>query len=117
MNNIAFGRSGERAAKKYLLSNGAKVLCENYRCPMGELDLIVEMDGAIVFVEVKARNTRRHGRPALAVDGKKQSHIARSAMWYLKKEKIRDCHIRFDVIEVLEDEICHLKGAFYPNTR
>ena len=55
--------TGENAAEAYLVARGAKVRERNFRTRAGEIDLIVELDGCIVFVEVKRRSTPRLGRP------------------------------------------------------
>ena len=117
MNQHAYGAAGERMAEAYLTAHGARVLARNYRCPMGELDIIVAMDDHVVFVEVKRRGSGRFGRGAYAVDRFKQQHIIRSAQWYLKQQRMRDVGVRFDVIEVSDDGVRHIKAAFYADAR
>ena len=102
---------------KYLLERGAKLRERNYRCPMGEVDLIVDFEGCVVFVEVKLRGGDRFGRGAQAVDAPKQAHITRTAQWYLKRHRLTDARVRFDVVEVSDEGIRHLRAAFYARTR
>ncbi len=111
------GAEGERAAEEYLVGLGAKVLARNFSCPQGEVDLIVEMDGQLVFVEVKSRGGFRFGRGAEAVDVNKRRHITRTAMWYLRQRHQLDERVRFDVIEVSGEGIKHLRAAFFANMR
>ncbi|MDI9505581.1 MAG: YraN family protein [Candidatus Excrementavichristensenella sp.] len=112
MNNAAFGAAGERAAEKYLKKRGAKVLARNFRCPFGEIDLIVKLDGRICFVEVKARSSESHGRPAFAVDREKRARIIKSAAWYLKGRGLSEAPIRFDVVEISPQGLRHIPAAF-----
>ncbi len=117
MNPRQYGAEGERLAEAYLVERGARILARNYRCPMGEIDLVVQMEGFTVFVEVKRRDGARYGRGAEAVGPRKQAHIARAAAWYLKSNRLADARMRFDVIEVMGDEIRHLRAAFYAKSR
>ena len=114
MNKRAYGAAGERAAEAYLLAHGAVLRARNYSCKEGEIDLIVEIDGRIVFVEVKRRSSTRFGTPAQAVDLRKQAHIARAAADYLKAQGLADRSLRFDVVEVTNEGIRHLPAAFMP---
>ena len=63
MNNREFGARGELMARDYLKSKGMRVLEMNYRCPIGELDIIAREGRRYVFVEVKRRMSTRFGRP------------------------------------------------------
>lgn len=119
MDNKGVGRKGERLAVQYLQSHGYGVLATNYRCPLGEIDIIASKQDLVVFVEVKTRQSFRFGRPAAAVTGHKQQHIVRTAQWYIKNNSqgISTSHYRFDVIEVFsspagQSTINHLQGAF-----
>lgn len=112
MNLRRQGALGERTAEEYLIGRGAKLIARNYRAVGGEVDLIVKMDGATVFVEVKQRTTDRMGRPAEAVTRAKQARISRTALQYLQANKLLQGKVRFDVVEILEGEVRHIKGAF-----
>lgn len=112
MENRRLGALGERAAEQFLSERGAKIVERNMRCPMGEIDLIVRMDGFLCFVEVKSRSSAAFGRPAEAVGKAKRAHIVRAAWWYLKRRGLKDTRVRFDVVEVSPLGIRHLPGAF-----
>jgi putative endonuclease len=97
----ALGRSGEAAAGSHLESLGYRILQRRYRTPAGEIDLVAEDDGTLVFVEVKTRSSLGCGRPAEAVDRRKRVRLRRAAALYLlRKREVRPC--RFDVVEVFE---------------
>lgn len=61
------GKSGEEAVAEYLKKNGYKILSKNYRCKLGEIDLIARDGKNLVFIEVKTRSGLRYGSPAAAV--------------------------------------------------
>jgi putative endonuclease len=77
------------------------VVERNWRCELGEIDLVVAQDGLLVVVEVKARATDRFGSPALAVDERKQRRLRRlAAQWLVEHPEHRRNNIRFDVVAV-----------------
>ncbi|MGH7846023.1 MAG: YraN family protein [Candidatus Binatia bacterium] len=111
-----FGREGERLAEDYLKKKGYKVLEKNYRCPLGELDLVV-LDGRIVvFVEVKIRSDNRFGHPFEAVHWRKQNKMVKAAMYFLSQYKLHQRDARFDVVGISRVEnhplIEHVSNAF-----
>ncbi len=116
MDTKALGKAGEEAAANYLVQQGCMVLARNFRLRSGEIDLIAEEDGTIVFVEVKTRTTMRCGRPAAAVNYHKQQKIIRTAEFFLRQRHLSGRPCRFDVMEVFacdgQFRINHLKGAF-----
>ena len=112
MNRRAIGSQGEADARAFLAGKGVKVLDTNYRRPTGEIDIIARQGGTLLFIEVKRRSSLRYGRPAEAVDRKKQAHILRTALLYLQEKRLGDVPVRFDVIEVMPGEIRHIENAF-----
>ncbi|MBQ7515418.1 MAG: YraN family protein [Schwartzia sp.] len=100
MNTKNLGNSGEEAAARYLAACRYRIRERQYRCPLGEIDLIAERDGWLVFIEVKTRRSLRYGAPALAVTPTKQRRIIRTATWYLQQHPPADRPCRFDVVEV-----------------
>ena len=110
------GDEGERAAEKYLRRHRYKILERNYRCPLGEVDLIALDGETVVFVEVKTRRGEGHGTPLEAVDLRKQRKIARVAQSFLVRHRLQDRAARFDVVGVWRDEsgiVCELvRNAF-----
>jgi putative endonuclease len=91
---------GEIAAVDYLRGVGYRILIHNYRSPLGEIDIVAEDGESLVFIEVKTRSTSIFGTPQEAVDRKKQSKIARAALYYLSERQIKRKNCRFDVVVV-----------------
>jgi len=111
------GKSGENTVANYLKNNGYTILIRNYRCKMGEIDIIAQKDLELVFIEVKTRSGLRYGSPAEAVNIRKQRQISRTAQWYLAQQNLFDVAARFDVISLLsdgthDDRIDHIHNAF-----
>lgn len=114
MNTKVFGTKGETLAENYLKKNGYQILKKNYKNMIGEIDIICfdKTTNETVFVEVKARSSQKFGLPREAVTSFKQQKIYNVATIYLKQKRLLDDKFRFDVIEILGDEICHIKYAF-----
>ena len=93
-----FGKESESLAVRYLKKNGYKILEQNYRNKLGEIDIIAKEKGTLVFVEVKARKTHVFGNPKWAVTPKKQRKISMVALYYLKATKQIHVKARFDVV-------------------
>lgn len=100
MSSKTLGDQGESCAAEYLRRQGFRILTRNYRCKIGEIDLIVDDHGTLVFVEVKTRSSVRYGTPAEAVHYRKRQKIIQSAYWYLREHGMEHVHCRFDVLEV-----------------
>lgn len=113
MNKRTTGSRYEQIAADYLETQGFRILMLNYRCRIGEID-IVAMDGnTLVFCEVKYRKTLKYGSPAEAVDYRKQNIIIRTAEMYVMEKRISTaCPVRFDVIAILDQTITLYKNAF-----
>jgi putative endonuclease len=94
----AFGHAAETLAERYLRRKGFRILERNRRSITGEMDLIAETGDVLVFVEVKARRTRRFGGAASAVDVRKQKRLIRLAAQYLAYHRIQNRPCRFDVV-------------------
>jgi putative endonuclease len=96
------GKEGEQVALSHLIKLGYSIEAKNYRCPIGEIDIIAKEKGILVFVEVKTRASGRFGAPEEAVDYNKQQKLIKIALYYLaalgKKEDQEIC--RFDVVSV-----------------
>ncbi len=106
------GNLGEKKAVAFLKDKGYKILKTNYKTHVGEIDVIAEYDGVLVFVEVKTRSSNNFGTPAEAVDLKKQQKYVKVASEYLMREKKDNYPCRFDVIEIENNEINHIVDAF-----
>ena len=112
-----FGKLGEDCAAKFLEANGYTIVARNFRIRSAEIDIIAQIDGVIIFAEVKTRSDIRHGLPREAVNLRKQKKIIEAAGVFLQDENFADCACRFDVIEVylrggLVEEINHIENAF-----
>ena len=112
-NNRKIGSRYEELAAAYYRSLGCRIVQQNFRCPLGEIDLIVRDGEYLVFAEVKYRFDDAFGRGQFHVDKRKQSKIIRTAEWYLMQLGREDLPCRFDVIAIDgEGRIEHIKNAF-----
>lgn len=115
-NRQKLGQTGESLAAWYLKKNGYKIIKQNYRTPLGEIDIIAREKKIIVFVEVKFRRSNRFGNPKWAVTPQKQRKISRVALQYLKSTRQMNKSARFDVVAVSsnsdEPRIEIVKNAF-----
>jgi putative endonuclease len=112
-----FGRASEAWAEEFLRAKGYRILERNLRTSLGELDLVAEDAGVLVFVEVKARATEACGGALAAVDRRKQAKLVRLASQYLAQRHLSDKPCRFDVVLVrglpsAQGQIEHLQNAF-----
>lgn len=112
MNTKIKGELGEDIAAKYLQKHKYKIVQRNYRSVTGEIDIIALDKNTLVFVEVKARASGFFGSPAESVTIKKQSKIAKTAQDFIHRHKIYSLETRFDVIEITDGNINHIKNAF-----
>ena len=113
MNRRKIGKEAEEMAAIELEKRGCHILKRNYRCPLGEIDLIYRDGNVLVFAEVKYRSTLKNGWPEEAVDIRKQAKIKRAAQWYLSEEGTVQGQIcRFDVISILRQRFVLHKNAF-----
>jgi len=110
--NIARGRWGENLAATHYRRLGYSVLDRNWRSTSGELDLIVERDGIVVFSEVKARRTDRYGPAASAVGPAKQRRIRLLALRWLDLHRPQRDGIRFDVVAITGTKVLLIESAF-----
>jgi len=105
------GQSGEDIAVEFLGKNGYRVLTRNYRCRLGEIDIIAKEGDTLVFIEVKTRKGEAYGSPAAAVTSKKQRQISRTAQYYLAEHNLFDAAARFDVVSLVisPDQRTHIE--------
>lgn len=110
------GKEGERIAENYLRKKGYRLVERNYRCPVGELDLIALDRRVIVFVEVKTRSDDRFGVPLESVHRHKQRKMIKAALFFLTKHRLDHREARFDVIGISlggrEPVVEHIQNAF-----
>ena len=112
MQKNIYGKRSEIIASQFLKEKGYKIIAVNYKNKIGEIDIIAKDKNAIVFVEVKFRESVAFGYPMEAVDVRKQNKIRRVATIYLKQNSLFDEEIRFDILSVLGEEITHIENAF-----
>lgn len=109
------GHQAEALACRYLQQAGLQLLEKNYRCPCGEIDLIMQDGDCLVFVEVRMRSSGSHGGALASITQSKQRKILRSAEHYLVvKKKYDRIACRVDVITLqgdLEPSIDWIKNA------
>ena len=115
------GAHWEKTAESFLLAQGLELLQRNFSSRFGEIDLIMQDEKTVVFVEVKYRKNNHHGSGADAVTFHKQNRISLTAAWYLAMNPHRaECVCRFDVISIDPEKrnqnIDWIKSAFYSTT-
>lgn len=96
------GDWGEALVAEYLEAHGCRIVEKEWRCRFGEIDLIAEQEGTLLFVEVKLRTNLRYGMPRESVTAKKQEKLRSAALLYLSMHGL-DAPARFDVAEVYTD--------------
>jgi putative endonuclease len=112
------GRWSEKRCERFLHGKGLRTLTRNYRCKMGELDLVmVDTDGSIVFVEVRSRAKEGLVPPEATITLAKRAHISQTARFFLATHKIEDRPLRFDVVTLVlgrsgPPQIQHFPNAF-----
>lgn len=112
-----FGQDSELMAERFLMAKGYRIVARNLRTQLGELDIIAEDSGVLVFIEVKGRATEAFGGALLAVNRRKQAKLVKLAAQYLARHHMSDRSCRFDVVLVhglpsSGGRIEHLQNAF-----
>ncbi|MGN0805512.1 MAG: YraN family protein [Candidatus Coproplasma sp.] len=112
--NRRLGFWGERKAARFLKKDGYEILCRNYKCKAGEIDIIARKGEVVAFTEVKTRTSDYFGLPNEAVDFTRRRRYINAAGQYLYENRIRpdDYVLRFDIIEINKGEINHIVSAF-----
>ncbi len=119
MSTHSEGKKGENHAATFLTLKGYKILARNYRVPQGEIDLVAQKNGTVVFVEVKTRKTRAQGTPLEAVSPRKVRRFSAAAACYLAGIRGEIPPARFDVVTLGPErnflgfpKVRHFQGAF-----
>jgi putative endonuclease len=108
---IKTGADGENMAARFLESKGYHVRARNYRCGRGEIDLIMQRDNWIIFVEVKTRSSTHYGEPEQTVSYGQARRIYAAAENYIFATNWKG-HVRFDVVAItLGTGIVHFEDA------
>jgi putative endonuclease len=116
------GKRGEELAVAYLKKEGYKIIAENYRTKVGEIDIIGDDKGCISFIEVRSSNSRSFCQPRETIDTRKQTQIAKAALSYIKRYGLEDQCCRFDVVciengDTALPKIKLIKNAFELSSR
>lgn len=118
-NRKSLGKIGEDIAIQYLRSLGYQIRTTNFRCKLGEIDIIAEDKNIVVFIEVRARTSEAFGPAYNSVTYPKQQQVKRVALYYISKNNLVNTQFRFDVIGIQlpgrRDEkprIDHIQNAF-----
>lgn len=112
-NNRKIGSEYEEMAIKFLEQEGYQVLEKNFRCHIGEIDIIARHGKYLVFIEVKYRKNSIKGDPAEAIHKGKQNTIYRTAQFYLHRFGYgQQTPCRFDAVLILGDQVRLIQNAF-----
>jgi putative endonuclease len=109
---VSVGRQFEQLAADFFRIQGYKILDHNWQAGRQEIDLVVQKDNLVVFVEVKSASTRKFGHPAERVDRRKIANLTRAAQKYIADKSIAGCDLRFDVVAFVDGVPEHFPGAF-----
>jgi putative endonuclease len=109
---VARGASAESAAAALLARAGYRVVERNYRCIVGELDIVAYDGDVLAFVEVRSRRDASHGDAAEMVGRRKQRQVARVAGVYLALRAPAADQVRFDVVALTGDDAVLIKDAW-----
>lgn len=119
MNNKAFGKLGEDMAERFLRRQGYKILSRNWRCAIGEIDIIAREKEFTVFVEIKTRRSVTFGPGYSSVTSAKQLKLIRLAHVYLKRYGLTEKPCRIDIVSIdmaQDDRVLNIdliKDAFW----
>ncbi|HQV69137.1 MAG TPA: YraN family protein [Thermoflexales bacterium] len=94
------GAHGEALAERHLLAGGYAIRHKNWRSGHGELDIVAEREGVIVFVEVRARTSDAFGTPEETLTPRKKAKLMETAQAYLRDFDLEDAICRMDVIAI-----------------
>jgi putative endonuclease len=106
------GRAGEQRVAEWYEARGYAVLDRNWRCRLGEIDLVVAQARLLVVCEVKTRSSLDFGHPAEAVGWRKQQRLRQLAAQWITDHRARPASVRFDVAAVLPTSIDVVEAAF-----
>jgi len=112
VNKVEIGKKGEINTAEYLKRYGWKILDRNFRFHKKEVDIIARKDDLVIFVEVKTRSGVEFGRGFEAVNRYKKENILQVAKYYIEKNNLKGCNIRFDVVSIEKDRIYYIENAF-----
>lgn len=97
---LELGKEGEDLALRKLESIGYRCIERNFRCALGELDLVARDGETLVFVEIKTRKGKSLDYAKEAVHARKQRQISKAALAYMKRNGCEEAKARFDVVVI-----------------
>ena len=110
------GQEGERIAVRFLERRGFRILERNYRNRLGEIDIVAEDKGVLVFVEVRTLTESARHAPEETIQWKKKQRLSRTALVYVQHKGLEDLPARFDVVAVTfaqgRSTVRHIPDAF-----
>ena len=112
----ALGRRGEDLAAAYLTEHGLVVLDRNWRCRLGELDIVCTDSTRLVVCEVKTRSSTALGHPLEAVTARKAARLRRLAAAWITERQVHPPDVRIDLVGVLRSargaaDVEHVRGV------
>jgi len=105
------GIEAEKNAANFLSQKGYRILTTNFTSRMGEIDIIAEKNGRIIFIEVKMRSSSSFGTGREYVTSKKLQKIILTAQLYMQKNKLTNIPFQIDVVEVQGEQFTHLENV------
>lgn len=108
---IQLGQEAENLAAVFLQQQGLRLVTRNYRCRMGEIDLVMDDRGTLVFVEVRLRKNNHFGGAGASITSHKQSKLIRAAQHYLQQQSLQP-PCRFDALLLDSGKMEWIKDAF-----
>lgn len=115
---VSTGKQGELLAQEYIRQQGYVLLEKNFRCKLGEIDLIARDQHIVVFLEVRTKTSAAYGPAYNSVTPHKQRQVKRVALFYIAQHNLVNTQFRFDVIGILlnrqngEHKLEHIQNAF-----
>ncbi len=100
MNRLQTGKLGEDIAVDFLNNSGYKIIERNFRCELGEIDIIALDKNILAFVEVRTKKTSSFCTPQETVTFSKQKKLQKLSLYYLTKKQIKNKDCRFDVVAI-----------------
>lgn len=111
--HLQAGSRAEQQALVYLQQQGMQLVCRNYCCKSGELDLVMQDRDMLVIVEVRYRKSEQFGGALASITRQKQQRIIAATQHYVIINKLGHAAIRFDVVAISGDNrINWIKNAF-----
>ncbi|BCB25245.1 UPF0102 protein [Sulfurimicrobium lacus] len=108
---IQLGQDAENLSAEFLQRQGLRLVTRNYRCRMGEIDLVMDDRGTLVFVEVRLRNNNHFGGAGASITAHKQGKLIRAAQHYLQQQAVQP-PCRFDAVLLDGGRLEWIKDAF-----